>query len=143
MKTLSPVLLASFDQAMKVTGVPLKLQMDYRKWLRFYLDFCLKYPHPPRDPASLEPFMQKLALKNQSKGAQEQAAASVTLYYDVICYREDAKTQTKPLDTPTETKARQDSIKKAIPADTQSRVVHDEAPIHNHHQASDLTWANC
>ena len=57
---------------------------DYQKWLRFYLDFCFKYRHPPRDADSLEPFLHKLASKNQTQAAQEQAAHSVSLFHETV-----------------------------------------------------------
>ena len=41
----------------------------YRKWVRYYLDFCGKYRHPPRAAKSIEPFLAKLASKRQT-GAQ-------------------------------------------------------------------------
>ena len=46
----------------------------YLRWLQFYLNFCDKYRHPPRDPDSLQPFLQKLAAKNQTLAEQQQAA---------------------------------------------------------------------
>lgn len=48
------------------------------------IDFCFKYRHPPRDKDSLPEFPQKLASKNQSNQRQEQAAKSISLYYDVV-----------------------------------------------------------
>ena len=56
----------------------------YLRWLQFYLNFCDKYRHPPRDPDSLQPFLQKLAAKNQTLAEQQQAAASVGFYYEVM-----------------------------------------------------------
>jgi len=52
--------------------------------LRFYLDFCAKYEHPPRDHDSLQPFLVKLASKRQSAAQREQAAASVGLFCALI-----------------------------------------------------------
>jgi hypothetical protein len=46
---------------------------EYHKWVQFYLDFCFKYSHPPRSPASLGPFLNKLASKNQSIEQRNQA----------------------------------------------------------------------
>lgn len=51
----------------------------YRKWVRFYPDFCRKYGHPPRRSESLGPFLQKLAAKGQPEASQKQAAAAVRL----------------------------------------------------------------
>jgi len=65
-------------------SVPSTQHPDYLKWLRFYLDFCLKYRHAPRDPDSLPPFLQKLTAKGQSPERQQQAAASIVVYYDLM-----------------------------------------------------------
>lgn len=54
------------------------------RWLRYYLDFCDKYRYPPRDPDSLQPFLQKLAAKGQPPVQQERAAGSVQVYYHVV-----------------------------------------------------------
>ncbi len=116
MKTLSPALIAAFDQSLKSSAVPLGMQLDYRKWLRFYLDFCMKYRHPPRDPDSLEPFLHKLASKNQSKASQEQAAASVTLYYDIIRNWPDSSSQSPVISKPADTAKKQVAVSKEIAA---------------------------
>ncbi len=163
MKTLSPALIAAFDQSLKASAVPLGMQMDYRKWLRFYLDFCMKYRHPPRDPDSLEPFLQKLASKNQSKASQEQAAASVKLYYDIIRNWPDSSSAppviSKPADTapkpiePDEIPpipAKAPPIKVRVheasgtpaPPETPS-MVREGTPTHSDQQASGLSWADC
>ena len=84
MKPLPSVLLPPFEEVLSKASVPRGLLSDYRKWLRFYLDFCAKYRHPPRDSDSLEPFLQKLAAKNQNQSAQKLAAHSVALYYETV-----------------------------------------------------------
>lgn len=33
----------------------------YRRWVRFYRDFCQKYHHPPSDERTLSRFLRKLA----------------------------------------------------------------------------------
>ena len=42
-------------------------------------DFCGKYGHPPRSGASVGPFLEKLASKNQTETQREQAAMAVGL----------------------------------------------------------------
>jgi hypothetical protein len=59
--------------------VPAAQRPDYHKWIRFYLDFCHKYGHPPRSPTSLGPFLNKLAAKNQSAEQRHQAAPAIRL----------------------------------------------------------------
>jgi len=51
-------------------------------------------PIPPRQEKSLPPFLRKLQNKQQSKTQQEQAAAAITLYYDIL--REKGKLGTAP-----------------------------------------------
>lgn len=84
MKPISAALLPAFKDRLKRASVPVRAEGAYQKWLRYYLDFCFRYKHPPRDPDSLQPFLQKLASKNQPKGAQEEAAHSVALYYEAV-----------------------------------------------------------
>ena len=69
---------------MQQEGVSQTEQRDYLKWLRFYLDFCHKSRHPPRDRDSQEPFLQELASMNQTVRRQKQAAAALGLYYELV-----------------------------------------------------------
>jgi len=55
-------------------GKPAPQRPDYQKWVRFYLDFCRKYGHPPRSPTSLGPFLGKLAARHQPVEQRDQAA---------------------------------------------------------------------
>ena len=75
MKRLPEVLRTAYQRIFQEKAVPQAERMDYLKWFRYYLDFCQKYKHPPRDPDSLEPFLEKLASKNQSIGRQKEATA--------------------------------------------------------------------
>ena len=84
MKPLSPELLNAYTKALGPQAATPAERGQSQKWLRYYLDFCMKYRHPPRDPDSLEPFLQKLASKNQSVDYQEQAARCVSVYYEVV-----------------------------------------------------------
>lgn len=81
MKPFPPALMPVYLEALRKEAVPQARFGEHLKWMRFYLDFCFKYRHPPRDPDSLEPFLLKLAAKNQPPVAQEQAARSVAFYY--------------------------------------------------------------
>ncbi len=73
-----------FCRRMKNAGISFELQQEYRKWLRFYLDFCEKYYLAPADRESPSGFMQKLNEKGQSPEKQKQAAQSVNVYFDII-----------------------------------------------------------
>ncbi len=72
MKPVPAALLPHFRAGLDGSDVAKGKYHVYEKWLRFYLDFCFKYQHPPRDTDSLQPFLQKLAAKHQPKASQEQ-----------------------------------------------------------------------
>jgi len=84
MKRLSPKLVQAFEREMDRVEIPAGEWSDYFKWLRYFLDFCAKYSHPPRDSDSLPEFLQKLASKNQTPELQTQAASSVNLFYELM-----------------------------------------------------------
>lgn len=84
MKQLAPPLVEAMLKAMREHRIPESQRVDYLKWLRFYLDFCLKYRCAPRDKDSLGPFLQKLTEKSQPTPLQEQAAASISLYHKLM-----------------------------------------------------------
>jgi len=68
---------------MQKAGVAYPLQQEYRKWLRYYLDFCSKYYLNPTDRETPQQFMQKLNEKGQSADKQKQACQSVKVYLDI------------------------------------------------------------
>ena len=55
----------------------------YKKWLRFYWDFCHKYQHDAFLSSSLPLFLQKLQDKNQSVQQQNQAKHSVAMFLKI------------------------------------------------------------
>ena len=78
---LSEQLVQVLNARMAYEGVPLEDHAHYRKWLRYYVDFCRKYSHPYADPASLTFFLEKLAAKGQPQPLLSQAKDTVELYY--------------------------------------------------------------
>lgn len=81
MRKLNQKLVQQYSSAMARESVAQAQHADYLKWLRFYLDFCDKYTHQPRDRESLPLFMRKLQEKDQAIAQQKQAAAAVEIYY--------------------------------------------------------------
>ena len=51
---------------------------------RYYLDFCAKYDHPPRDRDSLGPFLNKLAAKGQCSDRQQAAVTAIAHFYWLV-----------------------------------------------------------
>ena len=72
-----------YDAALVKKGVPLPAHFYYRKWLKHYLDFCLKYHHEKSKKESLPHFLQKLKDKNQTEEQRKQALHAVSIIYEV------------------------------------------------------------
>jgi hypothetical protein len=72
---------ADFERRLDEMRVPTPQRSDYRKWVRFYFDFCHKYGHSVGAPASHGPFLAKLTSKNQSVAQRSQASAAVGLLF--------------------------------------------------------------
>ena len=69
---------------MVIKKIPSGQHGYYRKWLRFYFDFCEKYARDTKNPDSLPEFINKLRDKKQSKEFQKQAYHSILVYYDML-----------------------------------------------------------
>jgi hypothetical protein len=68
-----------YDAALVKGDVPLSAHFHYRKWLRYYLDFCLKYRYEILEKESLSYFLKKLGAKNQTEQQQKQAFHAVSI----------------------------------------------------------------
>lgn len=83
MRTIPEVLVSEMRREMDAQKLTRPLQVEYFKWLRFYLDFCMKYKHSTRDPETEVLYLQKLSSKGQSVTQQEQAASCISLFRHV------------------------------------------------------------
>jgi len=72
-----------YDAALRKKSVAPASHFRYMKWLRYYLDFCIKYHHAPVNRESLAPFLKKLKDKNQSEQQRKQAFDAVSLFYQI------------------------------------------------------------
>ena len=82
MKPIPPDTADRFSAALKRRVVPAALHDDYRKWLRYYLDFREKYPPPPARSEQIRLFIQKLREKNQPPEFLKQAAHAISLFFE-------------------------------------------------------------
>jgi hypothetical protein len=73
-----------FEQALASAGVAVNQRPHFQRWLRYFLDFCLKYTQDPRLETSLEAFSQKLESKGQEPWKRHQALDAVRLYWDML-----------------------------------------------------------
>jgi hypothetical protein len=56
---------------------------SYKKWLRYILDFCARYPVPEARSDQVRLFIDELREKKQTPSQQDQAAHAVSLYYKI------------------------------------------------------------
>jgi integron integrase len=72
----------------------------YKKWLRYYIDFCSKYGHPPKSSHSLPLFINKLREKRQTRIQRKQAYDAILIYYDIFDiaphWKQDGSSEEKP-----------------------------------------------
>ena len=100
----------NYDKLLKQQKIPEYTYNFYRKWLRYYLDFCPKYQFHKNDRESLTAFMHKLDEKKQIVRQQKQAAHAVNIYYDLT------NTDSSQIENAKEKKAKLDSnAKTTIP----------------------------
>ena len=66
MLTIPPETLTSFVALLEKRTVPSIQHNFYKKWLRFYLVICAKYPLPDSSSKSLPQFLAKLREKKQA-----------------------------------------------------------------------------
>lgn len=96
MKNLNQKLAHTYSQLLKNLCVSPSDQRDYFKWLRFYLDFCDKYKHAPRNQESLQEFVKKLHSKSQPIEPQEQASKAIQFYYSIFETRKGSIENSQP-----------------------------------------------
>jgi integron integrase len=99
MLTVPSELLAKFDTVLERKSVQAHHRFHYRKWLRYYLDFCHKYHHLNSEHESLSHFLRKLREKQQKEFQIKQASHAISLYYEMI--EEDSRSvgRREPLKT--------------------------------------------
>jgi integron integrase len=64
-------------------GVSSKDFPEFKKWLRYYLDFCSKYHVTDSDSERLRMFIEKLRKKNQTEAQQRSASYAVKLFFEI------------------------------------------------------------
>ena len=77
-------LMRAYDVVLNRRDVTGDMRGHYKKWLRFYWDFCHKYGHEPTARSSFTAFNNKLIARQQSKWQRQQAYQAIALYYESI-----------------------------------------------------------
>ncbi len=76
-------ILSRFEAVLEKRAVSPVKRADYKKWLRYFLDFCSKYPVPDARSEQVRLFVVKLKEKRQTPEQQKQAAHAVSLYFEM------------------------------------------------------------
>lgn len=90
-------LTAAYNHFMSQQHVKAQQQIYFRKWLRYYVDFCYTYKKRYDSRLSLDAFLVKLADKKQPENLRLQAKDAVSLYLLMLEHRpseEDSLPQT-------------------------------------------------
>jgi site-specific recombinase XerD len=74
--------LTKFNDVLHQRAVPESFQPHYRKWLRYFLDFCRKYPPPDAKSEQVRLFIEKLRSKKQTSQQCTQAAHAISLFFE-------------------------------------------------------------
>jgi hypothetical protein len=82
MLPIPDTILARFNEVLKQRKVHESFHAYYRKWLRYYLDFCSKYPPPEDKSERVRYFIEKLKSKKQTSQQCTQAAHVVSLFFE-------------------------------------------------------------
>ena len=72
--------LNAYMVVLKSHDIPATQFSDYKKWLRYYLDFCSKYPASRNNSEQIGRFLEKLRHKKQTETQNAQAAHAVAMY---------------------------------------------------------------
>ncbi len=81
MQNIPPDILDRFHVTLKQHNVPLFAWHEYRKWLRYFLDFGIKYPLPAQKSVQVKLFSEKLRSKGRTMAQVEQAADAISLFF--------------------------------------------------------------
>lgn len=81
MQTIPENILDQFNALLKQLKIPVAAHNDYRKWLRYFLDFRAKYSPPDSRSDQVRLFIEKLRSKKQTTEHLEQAADAVSLFF--------------------------------------------------------------
>jgi hypothetical protein len=76
-------ILNSFETILEDRRIPTAQRANYRKWLRYFWDFCAKYPVPEARSDQVRLFTDKLREKKQTPFQQNQEAHAISLYFQM------------------------------------------------------------
>jgi site-specific recombinase XerD len=80
---ISNSLIEQYLTILRKHGISVAHCDEYKKWLRYFLDFCDKYAVTGSKSDKVRLFAEKLQNKNQTEVQRERAAHAVSLYFEM------------------------------------------------------------
>jgi integron integrase len=76
-------ILNQFNAVLEQKRVPVSSRDDYRKWLKYYLDFRVKYPPPDVKSEQVRLFIEKMRSKGKTGKDLGRAAHALSLFFSL------------------------------------------------------------
>ncbi len=83
MEPIPEEILRRFNAVLELKAIPSSLRDDYRKWLRYYLDFRVKYPPPDARSEQVRLFAEKMRSKGKTGKELSHAAHALSLFFSL------------------------------------------------------------
>ncbi len=90
MQPIPADILMQFNAVLTQKAVPSSLHEDYRKWLKYYLDFRVKYPPPDIKSEQVRLFIEKMRSKGKSGKDLYHAAQALSLFFSLQARKKQA-----------------------------------------------------
>ncbi len=82
MLPVSDAVMNRYESILRKRGIAPNRFANYKKWLRYFLDFRLKYPLPDSKTEQMRLFIEKLREKKQTEQQLQQARYAILLYFE-------------------------------------------------------------
>ncbi len=83
MQPIPDDILKQFNAILEQKSIRASLRDDYRKWLKYYLDFRVKYPPPDIKSEQVRLFIEKMRSKGKSGKDLHHAAHALSLFFSL------------------------------------------------------------
>ena len=83
MQPIPEDILTQYNAVLAQKAVSSSLQDEYRKWLKYYLDFRVKYPPPDSKSEQVRLFIEKMRPKGKFGKALHHAAHALSLFFSL------------------------------------------------------------
>jgi integron integrase len=90
MKPIPEDILMQFNAVLARKAVSSSLQDEYRKWLKYYLDFRVKYPPPDIKSEQVRLFIEKMRSKGKTGKDLYHAAQALSLFFSLQSRKKQA-----------------------------------------------------